>query len=276
ITVDGSIRHSALSDVKSSPLSKSETRFVIPISIPLKDIFGVHETSEIIVCDAPGFSDTQSAEIDIANCLGTIKVLKRCKSVKIFALSSYRNLGDRGQGIQQLIDILSNMIQGIDHRLNSILFGFTKYPLDVDIHAMLTEMMKNSNQRFVSVLNYMIQNDPIRIDPLNGNLKDIIGNLQKLRGISYPDEVLQFSLAQQTRMVITNQISRYKSHIGYALRTENFSLLTFYFNRFQSIAKLIGGMFIEEELLKLIKENHQDNSKKSIENLKQVVKMDHK
>ena len=99
ITIDGPITNLGLIDVKSSPLSKSETRFVIPISIPLKDIFGVHESSEIIVCDTPGFSDTQSAEIDIANCLGTIKVVKRCKSVKIFALSSYRSLGDRGQDI---------------------------------------------------------------------------------------------------------------------------------------------------------------------------------
>ncbi|CAF3360653.1 unnamed protein product, partial [Rotaria sp. Silwood2] len=105
ITIDKSITsitNRGLKNVTTSARNKSETRYIAPVTIQLKDIFGSYETGEIILCDAPGFGDTAGPEVDIANSVGVVEAIKGCKSVKILALSSYKSLGDRGQGIQKL------------------------------------------------------------------------------------------------------------------------------------------------------------------------------
>lgn len=290
ITTDGPMINPGLIDVKSSPLSKSETRFLIPVTISLKDIFHSYETDEIILCDAPGFDDTESPEIDIANCVGVIRALKHCKSVKILALSSYRSLGDRGEGIQQLINILINMIDGIENRLNSILYGFTKYPSEIDIYAILSDIktsridsdpLLRSNTSFITILNDMIEKtriDPIKIDPIHGDIKNIIEKLKNLRGIHYPDEVFQFSINQQTQIIISNQIYRYKSSIIYALKHKNLSFLFYYSNQFKIFSDIIEQQFIKDQYkdsLGLINENIQEYSHKIIEELNYLLKNHH-
>ncbi len=57
-----------------SPFSKSETRYVTPIRINLKDL-GYHENEEIMLVDTPGAEDTESKEVDIANGFGIIKAI---------------------------------------------------------------------------------------------------------------------------------------------------------------------------------------------------------
>ncbi|CAF1267185.1 unnamed protein product [Adineta steineri] len=290
ITTDGPIVNSGLIDVKSSPLSKSETRFLIPVTISLKDIFGSYETNEIIVCDAPGFGDTESPETDIANCVGVIRALQCCKSVSILALSSYQSLGDRGEGIQQLIHILINMIHGIENRLNSILYGFTKYPSETDIHAILSDIktsridsdpLLRSNTAFVTILNDMIEktrSDPIKIDPIRGDIKNIIEKLKNLQGIRYPDEVFQFSINQQTQIIISNPINQYKSSIIYALKHKNVPLLFYYSKQFKNFSDIIKQQFIEDQYkdsLGLINENIQEYSHKIIEELNDRLKNHH-
>ncbi|CAF1621850.1 unnamed protein product [Rotaria sp. Silwood1] len=89
------VKNPELNNVTSSPFHKSETRYITPVTIQLKDILGSHETDVITLCDAPGFSDTAGVEVDIVNSLGVIEALKGTKSVKILALSSYQSLGDR-------------------------------------------------------------------------------------------------------------------------------------------------------------------------------------
>ncbi|CAF4888037.1 unnamed protein product, partial [Rotaria sp. Silwood2] len=65
-----------LKDVISNPECQSETRYITPVTIPLKDILGPGETGTIILCDAPGFGDTAGLEVDIANGVGIIEALK--------------------------------------------------------------------------------------------------------------------------------------------------------------------------------------------------------
>ncbi|CAF3931930.1 unnamed protein product, partial [Adineta steineri] len=290
ITTDGPIINSGLIDVKSSPLSKSETRFLIPVTISFKDIFGSYETNEIILCDAPGFGDTESPEMDISNCVGVIRALKSCKSISILALSSYRSLGDRGEGILQLIHILINMIKGIGSRLNSVLYGFTKYPSESNICAILSDIktsridsdpLLRSNTTFITILNDMIEktrSDPIKIDPIHGDIKIIMEQLKNLRGIHYPDEVFQFSINQQTQIIINNQIKRYKSSIIYALKHKNVSLLFYYSNQFKIFSVIIGQQLTKDQykdLLRLINENIQEYSHKIIEELNDRLKNHH-
>ncbi|CAF3372818.1 unnamed protein product [Rotaria socialis] len=122
-------------DVVSNPECQSETRYITPVAISLKDILGPGDTGNIILYDAPGFGDTASPEVSIANGVGIVEALKGCKNVKILALSSFKALGDRAQGIQELAHILNKMIKNKEDRLDAIQYTFTKYPSTTDIHA---------------------------------------------------------------------------------------------------------------------------------------------
>ncbi|CAF1295905.1 unnamed protein product [Rotaria sordida] len=272
ITIYGPVRNVGLNSVTSSPLSKSETRYIIPITVKLEDIFGLHETGEIILCDAPGFGDTTGPEVDIANSVGVIEALKNCKSVKILALSSYRSLGDRGQGIQKLAHILINMIRGIEDRLYGILYAFTKYPSTTDIHALLsdikaskvdTDPLLQSDNVFVTVLTDMIdktRNGVEKIDPIHGNPKSLIQKLKSLKGIYYPGEVIRFSMSEETQNIILNQVEKYKLSIMCALKHKDIDLIMYCFNNFKFLSDLIKQSFVRdayEDSIRFISENIQ-------------------
>lgn len=207
-----------LREVISSPFGKSETRYIKPIVISLKDIYGGTKSGSINLCDSPGFEDTSGPEVDIANSIGVIAALQNCKSVKILALSSYKSLGDRGQGIQKLAHTLVNMIRDIEDRLNTVVYTFTKYPLNKDVNAMLMNIKNSAIEQdpslktdtaFLAVLNDMIEKTEERaykIDPILGDPKKIIDKLIRTKSILYPGEVFQFSISSKTQSVIQNQI----------------------------------------------------------------------
>ncbi|CAF1581989.1 unnamed protein product [Rotaria magnacalcarata] len=230
IATDGPVKNAQLSCVKTNPLSTSETRYILPVTVQLKHIFGDHETGEIILCDASGFDNTEGSEFEIANSVGLAEALRSCKSIKMLALSSYRSLGDNGEGIHKLVHILANIISDIEHRLyvivflnkekgedttpNSMLHGFTKFAPTNNIHEMLIDIKSstsdvNSDLRldntFIAVLNDMI--DKTRdttdiIDLVHGDPKILIKKLKKLEGIRYPSEVFRFSISQNTKHTI--------------------------------------------------------------------------
>ncbi|CAF4038489.1 unnamed protein product, partial [Rotaria sordida] len=214
IEIDGVPKNPQLKQIVSSPLSKSETRFISTVTVLLQDVIGAHESGDIILCDAPGFGDTEGPEVDIANGVGVIEALRRCKSIKILALSSYKSLGDRGQGIQKLAHILINMMQGIETRLNSIVYAFTKYPPSVDINALLVDIKKTKVDKdaslrmdtaFVTVLADMIEkteNSAYLINPLGNYPKNLIEKFKNLRGIAYPGEIFRFSMGEETQASI--------------------------------------------------------------------------
>ena len=167
------------------------------------------------------FGLTACPEINIANSVGVIEAIKGCKSVKILGLSSYRSLGDRGQGIQKLSHLLIKMISTSQDRLHAILYGFTKYPPTTDISALLVDLKRSQadeNSRlqldssFVSVLEDMIEKinsgDAENIDPVQGCPKNTIEKLKSMQCIMYPGEVFQFSISDETHVCITNQAQR--------------------------------------------------------------------
>ncbi|CAF1671128.1 unnamed protein product [Adineta ricciae] len=269
ITIDGPIKNHDLINVTNSALSKSETRYIAPVSIPLRDICGSHESGEIILCDAPGFGDTAGAEVDIANGVGVIEALKGCKTVKILALSSYKSLGDRGQGIQKLAHLLINMIQDIQERLGAICYAFTKYPSSMDINALLTDIktskvdkdpLLQSDTTFIAVLKDMINKtrvDAEIIDPLSGDPKSLIEKLQKLRGIKHPDEVFRFSISTETQSCISNQVQQDNSNIKCALKHRDIDLVLHYLDKLKNLKDLIDLSTIRdsyEDAIRSVKE----------------------
>ncbi|CAF1267204.1 unnamed protein product [Adineta steineri] len=270
ITIDGPIKNPDLIDVTSSALSKSETRYIAPVTIPLRDIYGSYEHGEIILCDAPGFGDTAGPEVDIANGVGVIEALQGCKSVKILALSSYKSLGDRGQGIQKLAHLLINMIKGIQDRLSAIFYAFTKYPSEIDISAMLIDIKTNkvdndpllqSDSAFVTVLTDMINKTKCGaeiIDPLKGDPKTLIERLKHLRGIMYPNEVFQFSISSETQSCVADQAQRDNLSVKCALKHKDIDLVLHYLDKLKALKDLLNVSTVRdsyEDAIRSVKES---------------------
>jgi energy-coupling factor transporter ATP-binding protein EcfA2/uncharacterized protein YukE len=256
ITAVGPVKNPELCSITCSPLNKSETRYIASVTIQLKDILGPHDNGVIILCDAPGFDDTAGPEVDIANSIGVVEALKGTKSVKILALSSYKSVGDRGQGIQKLAHILINMVHGIEDKLDAIFYAFTKYPENEDINASLLDIKTareeedptlRSDSAFMIVLSDMIEkteDNPYIIDPIHGKPKLLIKQLKHIKGIMHPGEVFRCSMGKQTRDCIANHVQNNKSSIECAMKHKDHDLVLYYLNDLKILKNLIKENFI--------------------------------
>ena len=59
---------------------RSETRYINPLEFEFKNI--KDKKVEIMIVDTPGFGDTQSIEVDIANSLSIIKAVIKANTVR--------------------------------------------------------------------------------------------------------------------------------------------------------------------------------------------------
>ncbi|CAF4906712.1 unnamed protein product [Rotaria sp. Silwood1] len=286
ITAVGPMQNPELNYITSSPLQKSETRYIAPVTVQLKGLLGAHESGEMIFCDAPGFEDTAGPEVDIANSIGVIGALKQTKSVKLLALSSFKSIGDRGQGIQKLAHILISMMHGIEDKLDAIFYAFTKYPEKTDINALLCNIKKETvdkdvilkNDRvFVEVLIDMIdktEDGAFKIEPTRDNPKYLIKKLKTLRCIRNPEEVFQFSMSTETRACLEDHVQRDRFGIICATKHKNNLLILYYLNDLKKLNELINENFIREaykESIRFVSESISEYCKDITKNFNRAL-----
>ena len=118
------MKNSDLYRVKLSPHAKSETRYITPIEINLKQL-GYGSSKKVILVDSPGSEDTESKEVDISNGFGVINAISQSKSVIPVILISYMKIGPRLEGLKAIITYYSKMIQGGVEIMKKIVFFFT-------------------------------------------------------------------------------------------------------------------------------------------------------
>ena len=81
---------------------------------------------EITLCDAPGYGDSKSPEVDIVNCYSIVKALQQAKTVTPVFISTIRFFGERGaDSIRELADTLSNFMD-MEAAIGSFVYIFTK------------------------------------------------------------------------------------------------------------------------------------------------------
>ena len=69
--------------IKSNPMTESVTKYITAVPIP-----SGKGGKQIVLCDTPGFGDTNGPEVDIANGIGVIRAIQNCKSVRPIVLIS--------------------------------------------------------------------------------------------------------------------------------------------------------------------------------------------
>ena len=135
----------------ASAAMKSETRYINPIEFEIEQI--KDKKVQIMIVDTPGFGDTQSIEVDIANSLAIIRAVVKANSVRPVFLFSQKNMGGRSEGMKLLIDFYSCMIKNLDSNIESMNFFFSHFAdLDYDMGEHMKKVNKELNASELSKL----------------------------------------------------------------------------------------------------------------------------
>ncbi|CAF2770029.1 unnamed protein product [Rotaria sp. Silwood2] len=286
IMVVESTKHPDLNNLISNSQKKCETHCIIPVTVQLKDIFGPNEVGELTICDTLGFCDTIGPEVDVANSTAVLEAFQKCKSIKILAFSSYASLGNKGRGIQKLAHMLISMLPGIEDRLDAIFYVFTKYPETTNITNLLESIKtlqvdEDSSLRwdtaFIKILSDMIEKTKkgaYKLDPVHGDPKVLIRELQRLRGILRPGEIFRYPMREETQKTVMNQVNRYKMNIICALKHKDITLLIYYVNSLKTLKDLTKKSSVRdayEDSIDFISKNLEEYSKEVMNKLNRTL-----
>ncbi|CAF1185261.1 unnamed protein product [Adineta steineri] len=250
------IKNTDLKKITTSPFAQSETRFITPVTVNMKDI-GVYTYPNLILCDSPGFEDTAGPEVDIANAIGIIRAIKECKSVKPVVLISYKDLGSRLGGIKDLARTLVGLIHNIHDHISTFSYIFTKYPPNErdTIHATLIHVGETLNETekadtcFLKVLQDMIektQSCVIALDPITDNPKSIFDNLQPSKAIRNPDEVFKFSITERSNATLKEQVTKHRLSIISAMKQSDYLFIKYKLDQLKYLNEILHEDYISQ------------------------------
>ncbi|ETO08398.1 hypothetical protein RFI_28991 [Reticulomyxa filosa] len=119
----------------------------VPLNLKERSIFNVK--GDVVLCDTPGFDDTNGAEVDVANGIGIVRALQDCACVKPVVLISYTAQGNRMSCIKDLARTLVAIIPSIADHLSAFSYVFTKWPQDQvkSIHALIKDILRDMQQK---------------------------------------------------------------------------------------------------------------------------------
>ena len=196
--IEQSSKHVDVDSVKTGFNLKSTTRFINPVKIPaealnnLGVVSGSYTSDGIILCDAPGFGDTQGAEMDISNGIGITRALQRCRSVKFLFVCSDQ-IGDTGGLFKRIIETVGSMFYSIDDHLDAFSYIFTKWndsSLIYDKLAAIRDAViekESPESPLYLISEHMVQsieNKIYLVEPCSGNpaeiLNMVISNISKI------------------------------------------------------------------------------------------------
>ena len=242
--------------VCSTKASSSETRYIRPVTVNYKDV-GAFSRGSIILCDSPGFGDSNGPEVDIANGIGIIRAIKGCKSVTPVVLFSYKGIGDKCEGVKELGHLLSGLVSNVQDHIGTFTYIFTKYPDSEkkEIHATLSAVndelgeTENSDVGFTDVLQDMLwktQDGAQTLNPLTDKPGKILDLLARLTSIERPDEVFKLSLTAKTKDAVKEQLRQCRSSIASAIQRSDYSLIKYKLDQLKSLNDLLHEDHIEQ------------------------------
>ena len=251
-----------LRNVTTSPSAKSETRFIIPISVDLSGVVASRSDS-IIICDTPGFDDTNGPEVDIANGISIIRAIRECKSVRPVVLVSYKGIGDRFEGLKNLTHLLAGLIPKIKNEIRAFSYIFTKYPENEKdtIHQSLINISETMNEQEKSDISFMnlfddmllkTKRQTLVLDPVKDEPKEFLYELLRSTAIEDPKEVFQFSITDKSKNIVNNQIRLYQLRILSAIQRYEYSVIKYYLDQIKYLNSLLNQVNIEQIYLSCV------------------------
>lgn len=257
------IKNEILREVTTSPHAKSETRYIRAIPINFKEA-GLDRDGGIVICDTPGFEDTNGPEVDVANGLGVVEAVHGAKSVRPVILISNKSVGDRGELIKALAHLLVGIVANIKDHLDSFSYLFTKYSENElrQVYASLASIKNHltleekSDAAFVALFESMLEgteDGALGIDPLNDEPKKILRVLTKIKAISHPEEVFQFSATEKSKAALKDQVAKHQLAIQRATTEGDYALILYKLDELKILINLLNQDFIKQTYQECIK-----------------------
>ncbi|CAF3393714.1 unnamed protein product, partial [Rotaria socialis] len=250
------IRNPDLKQIITTPYSRSETRCITPVRVYFKDVGG-YSNESIIICDTPGFEDTNGPEVDIANGIGIVKAIKGSKSVKPVVIISYKSIGDKLEGIKDLANTLIKLIPNIGDHLKTFSYIFTKFPSD-KIHGickLLTNAEETLNedgksdislrQLFKDMINKTRQGART-LDPMKNDAFEILHELVESDTITHPNEVFQFFITEKSKSILQEQVRRHQLSIISATNRSDYLLVKYKLGQLKGLDDILEQEYIRQ------------------------------
>ena len=262
LEVTANPKYESLKKIKTNPSSVSETRFVTSVSIDPSEMLS-SDNNGIVLCDTPGFDDTRSPEIDIANAAGLVIAMRKCKSVKPVIVLSFKSLGDRLQGLREIIHTLARLSnKNIDEEdtldFSQYSYIFTKFE-EKDSKALpvlLEDLMKISeqekaDQNFLKCLKDMLtktkkKKEAYILNPLIDQREQVLRRLIQGEFILNPHEEFQVSLANKSKKLLTDQLDLCKKSISTATQQQRYSYVEYKLDQLRNLWRQINLEIVKE------------------------------
>jgi DNA polymerase III delta prime subunit len=254
------IKNSDLKLIVTAPFAKSVTRCITPVTVSFKDI-GAYGHDSIILCDSPGFDDTNGAENDIANGIAIVRVIHACESVKPVVVVSCKGIGDRYARLKDLIRTLARLIPNIKSQIKAFSYIFTKYPEDEKntIHASLKTVnntlsdQERSDASFMNILRDMIdktKENAYFLDPIKDEPGTILDQLADSIAIDHPENVFQFFITENSKTILNKQVTKYELNIQLATKRSEYLLVKHILDQSKFLNDLLNQDFIKQIYLR--------------------------
>jgi len=231
-----------LDSFATSHSTHSVTRCINSISVAC----GADET--VIVCDTPGFNDTDGAEYDIANGICIADAMRKCHSIKPVILLSQKGMGDRCQGISNLSKLLVKIFSSIEEHAQTFTYVFTKFQKEqeAEICRILESVCDDVNvsagdvdEQYVALLTKMIDdtktNGVFVLDPLQDLPQHLLDVIKKKKAIVDPKESVHHFVTPKSMETLSLQLEKDNSNIKSALLRLDFNVFKYKLQQLQQL-----------------------------------------
>lgn len=248
--VPGQTHNPALAGViPGSDTSQSETRFISAVPVAFRDL-GSPRDGAVTLCDTPGFEDTSGAEVDIPNGIGIIRAARQCRTVRPVVLLSRLSIGDKSEGLLQLMRTVANLMNNLPQHLTSFSFLLTKGQTVQDIRDRASSLQKipNVSKEVKTLLRELIRQCQEQdgrtlvreVDPVRGDPAALLEFLAGKPPIQAPERAFREYFGSKSRQKLKAQIAMYEKTIARATKRRDMPLLQYKLAQLRTLAIFLG------------------------------------
>ncbi|CAF0753982.1 unnamed protein product [Brachionus calyciflorus] len=260
-----------LKNVTTSSNIKSETKKIFPVELKYSLMKEENDNDDdlcqkkIIICDTPGFGDTNGIEVNISNGILLKQTISLCKGVKPLIVFNM-DLGPRKQLLKDLAIPLLEMIPNEKILETNATYLITKFENKKNVLSCF-EKMKNDIEDMEEYLNdnasKFLINDLVKkskddkvifIDPLENNpnkvLKKIIFDNNSF--IENVDRYFRIGLNDMENRKLSDQIKKTTDLIKISIKNNEFDLAKFKLRELKFLVDIKPVNFLNDDFEKFL------------------------
>ncbi|ETO16232.1 hypothetical protein RFI_21122, partial [Reticulomyxa filosa] len=257
------VNNKALANVRTSSKSISETRYITAVSINLKEMNLLVDIDSVVLCDTPGFGDTNGPEVDVANGIGIVRALQNCKSVKPVVLICYTALGYRMSCVKDLARTLVSLIPSIENHISAFSYVFTKIPENKikNMSAQVKDTWNNSkdepDEGFKAILKDIAKktkNVVIAPNLVSDSPDSLLESLTDIKEfIKNPGEVFQPFVSESSKGAVQMQVQKHKEAVWLGYQKGDYNVVQTKLDELKELSNVLKLPTIENEYKDIVK-----------------------